>query len=412
MKIQILDKLLLSVLALLMWSAGLWANNTDPFPDVDPYAYYGNMSVTVKVTKGGEALHNAIVAVYCGNEIRGKASPGNTKKPGVAYLTVYGNKSGELLSFKVYDVSEGATYEISETLKYKYNGSKGSPKSPYVVEIGNAGITYGCIKVKQDGTAYEVTIDGNSLDDNTLTSSIGAKKVTYKRTFTSAYATICLPFAVSSADAAAAGRFYQFSGINDRYEVVMTEVTSGLKANTPYIVKPASASTEITFSYSGNVAFPLTGTPETKDGSSASAWSFKGTWTEKSFQGTPAGKTIYFFAAAQQGSVSPGDFVKVNTESTNTKALPFRAYLEYNGSGSLSGPKNAPGRGSSNNDYLPQSMKVIIAGCDGSVTEIGTVSVWNNEIWYNLDGRKLEGKPTENGIYINNGRKVIIKDIY
>ena len=28
--------------------------------------------------------------------------------------------------------------------------------------------------------------------------------------------------------------------------------------------------------------------------------------------------------------------------------------------------------------------------------------------WYTLDGRKLQGKPTKKGIYINNGRKVII----
>jgi len=29
--------------------------------------------------------------------------------------------------------------------------------------------------------------------------------------------------------------------------------------------------------------------------------------------------------------------------------------------------------------------------------------------WYSLDGRKLVGKPTQHGIYINNGRKVVIK---
>ena len=29
--------------------------------------------------------------------------------------------------------------------------------------------------------------------------------------------------------------------------------------------------------------------------------------------------------------------------------------------------------------------------------------------WYSLDGRKLDGQPTQNGIYINNGKKVVIK---
>ena len=29
--------------------------------------------------------------------------------------------------------------------------------------------------------------------------------------------------------------------------------------------------------------------------------------------------------------------------------------------------------------------------------------------WYTLDGRKLDGKPAKKGVYINNGRKVVIK---
>jgi hypothetical protein len=29
--------------------------------------------------------------------------------------------------------------------------------------------------------------------------------------------------------------------------------------------------------------------------------------------------------------------------------------------------------------------------------------------WYTLDGRKLNGKPTQKGIYVNGGRKVVIK---
>ena len=33
----------------------------------------------------------------------------------------------------------------------------------------------------------------------------------------------------------------------------------------------------------------------------------------------------------------------------------------------------------------------------------------NADGWYSLDGRKLVGNPTQNGIYINNGKKVVIK---
>ena len=32
-----------------------------------------------------------------------------------------------------------------------------------------------------------------------------------------------------------------------------------------------------------------------------------------------------------------------------------------------------------------------------------------SEYWYSLDGRKLSGEPTAKGVYIHNGRKVVIK---
>jgi hypothetical protein len=32
-----------------------------------------------------------------------------------------------------------------------------------------------------------------------------------------------------------------------------------------------------------------------------------------------------------------------------------------------------------------------------------------SDAWYSLDGKKLSGKPSQKGIYVNNGRKVVIK---
>ena len=32
-----------------------------------------------------------------------------------------------------------------------------------------------------------------------------------------------------------------------------------------------------------------------------------------------------------------------------------------------------------------------------------------NDYWYNLDGRRLADKPAQSGVYINNGKKVVIK---
>ena len=42
---------------------------------------------------------------------------------------------------------------------------------------------------------------------------------------------------------------------------------------------------------------------------------------------------------------------------------------------------------------------------DSSISDLQ----FDSAAWYSLDGRKLNGKPTQRGIYVNNGRKIIIK---
>jgi hypothetical protein len=31
-----------------------------------------------------------------------------------------------------------------------------------------------------------------------------------------------------------------------------------------------------------------------------------------------------------------------------------------------------------------------------------------NSVWYDLNGRKLNGKPAQKGIYIKNGKKIVV----
>jgi hypothetical protein len=56
---------------------------------------------------------------------------------------------------------------------------------------------------------------------------------------------------------------------------------------------------------------------------------------------------------------------------------------------------------------------VVLLSSSGETTGIGTLDTKTGDItldgWYTMDGRKLEGKPTKKGLYINNGRKVAIK---
>ena len=55
-------------------------------------------------------------------------------------------------------------------------------------------------------------------------------------------------------------------------------------------------------------------------------------------------------------------------------------------------------------------MTVVLKGSNGATTEIGTIRLIDETgEWYSLDGRKLSGKPTKKGLYINGGKKVVIK---
>ena len=64
---------------------------------------------------------------------------------------------------------------------------------------------------------------------------------------------------------------------------------------------------------------------------------------------------------------------------------------------------------------LPETIKVRLIGANGEVTAIGSLQTNTGEVtfdsdtWYTLEGVQLNGKPTRKGIYVNNGKKVIIK---
>jgi len=81
------------------------------------------------------------------------------------------------------------------------------------------------------------------------------------------------------------------------------------------------------------------------------------------------------------------------TEQNPRMISPFRAILKF----------NAPAPGA----------RIFIEEPDGSTTAIGAIAADGElvpaEGWYTLNGVKLQGIPTQKGIYINNGKKVVVK---
>ena len=228
--------------------------------------------------------------------------------------------------------------------------------------------------------------------------------VTYTRSFTAGKpSTVCLPFAYTPQGEE---KFYSFTGINEddgNYTADMTEVVSPLVANTPYLFMPTGDA-----DFSGTYAIPASiEAGQTTRGD----WTFKGTYSTIKWTTEPTG--IYGFSAQDANAgITQGQFVKVGSY---VRIKPMRCYLEYkNGGENYAG---APGmnRAASAGELLPETIGVRLISANGEVTAIGTLHTrtgevsFDSEAWYTLDGKRLNAKPNTKGIYVNNGKKVVIK---
>ena len=231
-------------------------------------------------------------------------------------------------------------------------------------------------------------------------------QVAYSRSFTEGKSsTVCLPFAFAKGSV---GTFYTFTGISkngSEYVADMTEYQgANLVANTPYLFTP-SATGDVDFSGTYEIPASITA------GSTVSGdWTYLGTYETIEWTEAPTG--IYGYSAqdvSEQG-ISQGEFVKVGEY---VRIKPMRCYLKYkNGSANYTG---ARGMTRAADEELPDIIKVRLIGANGETTAIGSLQTKTGEVtfdkdaWYSLDGRRIEGKPSKSGLYINNGHKVIIK---
>ena len=76
---------------------------------------------------------------------------------------------------------------------------------------------------------------------------------------------------------------------------------------------------------------------------------------------------------------------------------PFRAYFQLNSAVAS-----------------PAMTRSIVLNIGGETTaiEVGGVKEVRevrDDSWYDMSGRRLDGKPTAKGFYINNGKKIVVK---
>lgn len=383
------------LLALLMLgSIGLRAETLDPFPDVDPHSFYGSMMLSVKVVSGSQVLtQDVTVAVFAGDEIRGKGSLQDANNPGVAYLTVYGNDTEEALTFKVF--AKGVLVEPDFVLTYTYNDIVGTPQEPYVLDI-SAYVPYTGISIKDIDGLKTAIFDGSSEETVSIPLPLAVDSILYNRTFLLEQpAAIILPFDITDAMSVSGCKFYRFDKVEHeetQWVVTMMQVKE-LEANMPYMVMPHEE--RLTFNFGGQ---PITMLTEVKAPNSKNGWTFLGTykklvWTSES--------SDYGFSASNPNDKIRREFTRF---TDGDYILPLHCYLNYSGEYAPAPTRHihaAP-------IILPDFIKVRFIDFPYDAVTTPQAEGQTKSFWFMLDGRKLDKQPTKNGLYINNGKKILL----
>jgi len=316
----------------------------------------------------------------------------------------------------------------------------------YTPPYGDLVETYSYSGVK----SYNIEYDDKPLGIPDITSPLWTESLRYNRSFTNGKpVTVMLPFnfkrdriTLAGSNENPSGKFYEFKGIEEnqdhKWVAVMIEagetlsnevVENTLQANHPYLYVPGESTEHWAMYVSGGFSIftegneggekvtPYDGSKETF---AWNKWNFKGTYQPRYWSDSENPEEIgkvYGFAGnskdVDEHIVVAGDFVRAKS---GAKIRPTSCYLMWAGSEPSNAPVRRMPRGAAAEDVeLPQRITVKLVSASGETTAIGTLDTktgemtFDSEAWYTLDGVRLSGKPSTKGIYINNGKKVVIK---
>ncbi len=161
---------------------------------------------------------------------------------------------------------------------------------------------------------------------------------------------------------------------------VATDLTEGFYGNYPYLVKTSADITE----------FIVTSTIDPDEEGAVAEYDNGKTGKQRKVLGSLIGTYHAGDAIPADGLFLNGNKFWYSTGGTKIKA--FRAYFMLN-------------------DVLSNGAEAkvrFMVDEDAAAIE-GITPDMENGVWYTLDGRQLNGKPTEKGVYIVDGKKVLIK---
>lgn len=286
---------------------------------------------------------------------------------------------------------------------------------------------YGAIQVYENEKGQlTAEIDGMSkgdVDVITPEDSVFVNYINFNREFPvnaadsdKMYSTIVLPFSIDKSKVPSA-EFYELKAVDVPNKTVEFWSTKGtLQANTPYIIRTEEATLSFNLDEGETVAL---NTSELNNSSSEDGlWEFRGTYSYRKWQdGDSDLGRAYGFRGNARDSYSIGSFARIGAGAA---IRPFRAYLlkvanQQSRRYTLAKSSVALNTASIVEETVPSTLDVVIVDRETEqTTVIGKLNTATGEIkiidnWFDMKGRKLNGKPTTKGIYYYNGKRVMVK---
>ena len=267
---------------------------------------------------------------------------------------------------------------------------------------------FGAVTITEYSDKTVAVIDGEYTDPDTIEikKDILVDQVVFNRKFTiGKMSTIMLPFSIDTSKVKG-GKFYRFKRVDvvdGLRKVILGSVkTQQIGANTPYLVMPEAS--EITFE--GKTTFNTETDPS--ETLVNNGWEFKGVYAYKIFGDETAEDDYYGFAGQEREGAKVGQFVKLS-KGANAPAL--RAYLMHHQNSALA--KSAGESLGSASWNVSYEIDVVVVDENDNVVETGKLNTLTGEVrmdrWFDLNGRKLNAKPTTRGTYYYNGKRVVVK---
>lgn len=362
---------------------GLKVTNNNMQSPEPPATTYKSMEVSA-VAAGIGAIGNALNGYTCGD-------PDITDLPDNMFVdntpSSAPRRAGEVktilpegLTFVDFSGTKITGMEVDRTT----GAFNGVPDNVFIYMPAGNSVAAGTKNVVIGGISDNVELDGG-IDAKPFKAmkDFKAAQVTLKRTFEAGgddkKATIYLPYDIPQEDAYLLGTFYEYKS-NDGTTVDMKSVTTGgLKANKPYIFQAKE----------GGVTDPMVRVVDVKT-NPADTEGFKGVFERKDYE-----PGMYCYAGENRGGVTIGQFVEMGPGSY---VPPFRAYMIGNGA-----PSYAIAWDGIVDEFDDTTAIETIE------TKKTVASEKTSEGWWTLNGIRMTDQPKKAGLYIFNGKMVVVK---